>query len=325
MASTSRAKPLSSISSASSRTRNRTALRSRLPCRKWSSVRPRRPNDVGTAFQRRVFAPDGPASVQRLDDEAIRCRQGLGDGGDLDGQFPGRHQHERLDAPKRRIAVFHQGYGECERLAGPVRAWPIRSRPQGDAEWTALDGRRFRDIHAGNRAPGRVAESHVPKNGASGGQDRRWEQGRRSARCCAARRRDGPSHGGSGSRDGSRLAGLPSGGRERWSAWRIRRTRLRGGGHGGSDGCSRVGGRAPSRGILETCELDSLSKEAKTSDSARISGAGMAGRPGAAGETQARQSSRARRARGGIMTDCRHPWVFELFAATGSMRRNAQR
>ena len=65
MDSTSGANPLSSISSASSRTRNRTEARSRLPCRRWSQ-RSARSTDhyVGSAPQRFALRPVRSAAIQ---------------------------------------------------------------------------------------------------------------------------------------------------------------------------------------------------------------------------------------------------------------------
>ena len=133
--STSGRNPRSSILSASSSTRARTADRSRCRCPTRSSSRPGVPTTMSTAAAQRVdLRLVGPAAV---DGEHPGAQGHAGHPqvvGDLAGQFPGRYHDERGTGAVGSLAgvsarCCSSGMPNASVLPVPVRAWPMMSCP----------------------------------------------------------------------------------------------------------------------------------------------------------------------------------------------------
>ena len=121
--STSGRKPRSSILSASSRTRACTWPRFRWPWRTRSSRRPGVPTTMSTDGQRLDLRLVGPAAVEHDHLGADPAAGDLQVIGDLDGQFPGRHDDQRarrgLDAAAGHLVqALQDRHAEGEGLAG---------------------------------------------------------------------------------------------------------------------------------------------------------------------------------------------------------------
>ena len=118
--STSSAKPILSISSASSRTRKRSSERSSVPFSRWSMIRPgRADDDVDAAAQGRQLHAVPLAAVDGQHVQAGQVRgvalEGLGD---LERELAGGREHQRLRLLLLEVDAREDRYGERGRLAG---------------------------------------------------------------------------------------------------------------------------------------------------------------------------------------------------------------
>ena len=142
------AKPMSSISSASSRITTATSSKRRLPRLRWSTARPgRRDHDVDAPPQAAQLLADRLAAVDRQDAGAELTAVGVERLGDLHRELAGRDEDERrgtaLAGRADRDALEHR-QREGRGLAGPGR----RLREQVAAgqqrrDGLALDRRRL--------------------------------------------------------------------------------------------------------------------------------------------------------------------------------------
>ena len=148
IASRSSAKPMSSISSASSRMTTRTASKRRLPRFRWSTARPgRRDDDVDAAPEAAQLLADRLAAVDRQDPRAELAavlRERLGD---LHRELARRDQDERRGAPVAGLAdgdALERRQREGGRLAGPRRRLGQQvAAGQQRRDRLALDRRRL--------------------------------------------------------------------------------------------------------------------------------------------------------------------------------------
>ena len=129
--STSSAKPIFSISSASSSTRNRSWTRSRVPLSRWSMTRPGVPTTTWTP-RRRALQLDAVA-LAAVDGQHVharrRARRTVERLADLQGEFAGRAQHERL---RSLLAAGRASTGSAARTPRSCRCRSGRGRPRRD-------------------------------------------------------------------------------------------------------------------------------------------------------------------------------------------------
>ncbi len=118
--STSSAKPILSISSASSSTRKRSWRRSRVPFSRWSMMRPGVPTTMCTP--RRKRAELHAVGLATVDGQHVHARQPSGiplEGlAHLQGELAGGSQHERLWRLLLEVELAEDGQRKGRRLAG---------------------------------------------------------------------------------------------------------------------------------------------------------------------------------------------------------------
>ena len=172
-ASTSSMKPMRSISSASSSTRQRSCDRSSEPRSRWSMTRPGVPTTTCTprlsALQLR---PVALAAVDRQHVEAGQVRGVLLERlGDLDRQLARRRQHQRLRRASASGSMRARiGSANAAVLPVPVCAWPSTSRPcEQRRDGGGLDRRGRLVADVGQGAQQRLRQAEVGEFRADGG------------------------------------------------------------------------------------------------------------------------------------------------------------
>ena len=167
-------KPMSSMRSASSRTTNRSSPSISAPRLIRSSTRPGVPDDQGGALVELLdLLADGLAAVDGHDVDMSALGQLGAFVADLDGQFPGGHQHQGLRRGGLAVRLeLVRGSGwrrrpscRCRSGPGPSRPRPPSPGESGPPERASAPGRSARSSDLSMIGESPMAANPLPGNG----------------------------------------------------------------------------------------------------------------------------------------------------------------